>query len=220
MSIKQLFVTIVLGLALSQAQAVTVSTSTSSDAVMEDFSTLPTGESSFFDGNGVSVAEHFFGQTVNDPGGSGFETVSGSPSGPLALTTTNGGIWDIQGVAGLAGGSSGSDIGEGIVSFLFDYDIFSFGTLIGGTNGGSATFDFFARDGSIIDSILFGVTNTDFTFSSSVAFAGVTMSNTDPAGIAYDNIRFAAASVPEASSMVLFGLGLLGMGFMRRRNYK
>ncbi len=206
---------------IAGAGPITLSYSTSSETLMENFSSLPSGTyDGIFDGNNVKVGESFVGQTVGTTVGSDgytYETVSGVPTDPLTLATPDlgDGIAGSTGVTGLYGdGINGFDLGEGLVSILFDYNITEFGLAIRGSNGGEATFNFFGRDGSLIDSITFTTlvgSLPEYTFSSTVAFAGITISNTDTYGLSYDEFRFAeqAEPVPEPSTLPLLALGLL-----------
>jgi hypothetical protein len=86
----------------------------------------------------------------------------------------------------------------------------------GAQAGGLTTLFFYGSDGSLVDTVataLFG----SLTFTSTQAFRGVAIQNTDPAGQAYDSLRFDAAQVPEPGTLALFGIGLLGMGLARRK---
>ncbi|MFT5132967.1 MAG: hypothetical protein ACI9SC_001436 [Gammaproteobacteria bacterium] len=125
---------------------ITVSSGTSSATLMEDFGGLNSSSTSFYDGNGVNVAETFAGLTVVDPGVSGFESYSGLPTSPLSLYAggaASTGVasiifgTDFDFVFGLAGGTTIDDIGEGVVALLFYYDIIELGLTIVGNNGGS-----------------------------------------------------------------------------------
>lgn len=204
----------------ANADPISVAAGVSSGTLQEDFSTVPGGASASFSGTNVSAAESFVGLTVNDPGGSGFESYSGTPTNPLALDigAASDGIWNIQGVAGLAGGTGAQDIGEGVIAFLFDFDILGLGLDINGAtpNSGLTTFFFYASDGSLVDTIATALIGS-ISFSSTQVFRGVAIQNTDPGGQAYDNLRFDAASVPEPGTLALLGIGLFGMGLARRR---
>jgi len=198
---------------------------------LEDFESLaaPPYPGAPFDGvvdlDGSAYAERFAGQTL---GASGlFDTLSGLPSGPLSLVAgaasqnlvaaTLGSV----GVSGLgAAGFPAEDAnGEGAFSILLDVDSAEFGIEILGANAGTATFDFYRRDGSLIESVtLTGLSDGLYGFAregGEIDIAGVSITNDDPAGIGFDNVRFA---VPEPGSAGLLALGLLGTGLAARRS--
>ncbi|UCH84656.1 MAG: hypothetical protein JSW50_02890, partial [Candidatus Latescibacterota bacterium] len=117
--------------------------------------------------DGADFAERFVGQTLTINGN--FDILSGTPSGPLSLQVGapnhNVGVveapscgptqiltgWGPPGYPDFSGG------GEGCFAVLFDFDQSEFGFRICGGNGGTATINFFQRNGSLIDQIV--VTN-------------------------------------------------------------
>lgn len=83
---------------------------------------------------------------------------------------------------------------------LFDYDQSEFGFELIGGGGGPATVDFFRRDGSLIDSIEIPNLSVDsygFQRAGGIAdIAGISIQNTDPAGIVFDNLCHDTEGVP------------------------
>jgi hypothetical protein len=59
--------------------------------------------------------------------------------------------------------------------------------------------------------------NTFFGFQSDSLFTTVEFIGVQDDGFGMDNVRYGASSVPEPSVVALFGLGLAGIGFARRR---
>lgn len=166
----------------ASALPITGMAGTSSHAIVETFAGLGPNEhvGIFFGSGGLQVAEGFVGQTISGGGdSSGFETFSGTPTGQLTLEVpaAEDGLWGCcGGVAGIAGnfilGVIGSgDIGEGVVSMLFAQDQLEIGFNQNGS--GDVTVGFFARDGSILDTVLLTGFKGDRKYTSNgPAFAG------------------------------------------------
>ncbi len=152
-------------------------------------------------GGGINIGERFQGQSLSYSGDSDIlsasasselQVISGSPNQNLNVFNYSGS--NVLTGLGRQGFPSGNAIGEGSVAILFDTDQSQFGFQSVGGNSGSATFHFFRRDGSLIDTI----TPTELTSNSFGVkrdegvrdIAGISIHNTDPGGIGYDNFVF------------------------------
>src|SRR5437762_1665471 len=114
---------------------------------------------------------------------------------------------------------------EGSFAVLFSTDQCEFGFQLVGGNGGSATIDFFARDGSLIAEILVaGLADAFYGFSRDGGIkdiAGISITNNDPAGIGLDNLKHdvqTTIGAPEPGTRALLGLAILCMVYVRRGN--
>lgn len=151
--------------------------------------------------NGAVFGERFAGQTVTSQGD--HDSVTGPASRPLTLVPgapgQNLSVVHFSGSNVLNGyGSAGypkrNAQGEGAISFLFDTNQSALAFQIRGGEAGGAEVVFFARDGDIITKMklppagehAFGFLRSD----GSADIAGVLLTNTDPQGLALDNVRF------------------------------
>lgn len=185
--------------------------------------------------NGVGLGERFVGQTVTPVGS--FDQLGGAPTGPLALAFgaanqnlnvfLNGGSQVLTGL-GTLGFPDFDAIGEGAFSVLFSSDQSQFGFQLVGGNGGDAFLSFFRADGSLISNVtLSGLADNFYGFSREGGLSdirGISIWNTDPGGIGFDNLKHDVASnipaegaVPEPSTWAMLILGFAGVGFMSYR---
>ena len=162
---------------------------------------------------GLALGERFVGQSLD---GAPHDRLEGAPSAPLSLAATKPG--EGQSTAyhagfgsialfplGPAGFPAVEARGEGAVALLFATDITAFALTLHadyadplGTRPlpGTATLNFYDRSGGLIDrhEITLGTGPLPLAFQSTgPGFAGVTLTNDDPGGLAVDDIRYPLA---------------------------
>ena len=183
---------------------------------------------------GASFGERFTGQTLSYSGNS--DVLSGTPTGGLSLQAgaagqnlnsyTRSPDGNILTGLGRLGFPDFNAIGEGAIAILFDHDQSEFGFQSVGGDLGGATFEFWDRTGSLIDTITPENLGTDFFGFSREGgvqdIAGISIWNTDPAGIGFDDIIFDVPgdddiTVPEPGPLALLAIGLIASGFSRRK---
>ncbi|MEX0800787.1 MAG: LPXTG cell wall anchor domain-containing protein [Dehalococcoidia bacterium] len=159
-----------------------------------------------FESDGADFAERFAGQTLSANGD--FDVLSGTPSDPLSLQLgaanqnlnvfVNGPSQVLAGL-GPAGFPNFEAVGEGAFAVLFDFDQSEFGFDLVGGGAGDATVDFFARDGTLIDSIvLSGLSDQSYGFQRAGGandIAGISVQNSDDGGVGFDNLCHDVAGV-------------------------
>jgi len=150
--------------------------------------------------DGISFGERFVGQTLSYA--LNFDVLSGSPTNPLTLVAGAPsenllvGILALGGLGPVASGVPGQAIGEGSVAVSLDEDQAEVGFAALGTNMGTATLDFFRRDGSLIQTVV--VTDLDSLFlgygfrrvGGITDIAGFSIQNADEGGVFYDNFCY------------------------------
>jgi hypothetical protein len=202
---KMLFAVLVsLFFSQSLLAAINWSETVSTKAIVEDFESYALGN---VDGtlsiNVGTAGETFVGQSVSEA--TGWDVVSGTPTNSLtiAASTDEIQVYAYPNFSNSLLGLTGGTIGLGAVSFLFDLDQTELGLAILGANQGDVTFQFFDRTGASVGTavVTLTVTNSNFTLTSDAgSFAGVTITNNDPAGITYDDLRLDAGTAPEPPS--------------------
>jgi hypothetical protein len=170
---------------------------------------------SIFESGGASFAERFVGQTLSYSGD--HDVLSGTPSNPLSLqvgdpdqninvvSSADCGTDNVMDGLGHLGYPSVSAIGEGSFAVLFDFDQSEFGFVLCGGDGGTATVDFFRRDGSLIDRIVLGgLASQTYAFSRAGGIhdiAGISVYNDDPAGVGFDDLCHDVPAVEAAYAL-------------------
>lgn len=153
---------------------------------------------------GASFAERFAGQTLAAAGD--FDTVTGPALSPLTLLPGAPGQTlsvvrmlgsNILNGFGPAGYPQVSAQGEGAIAVLFDEDQPALSLQILGGEKGQAQIQFWSRSGALIHTEVIatdGPLSLGFLRTGNVPdIAGLVITNTDPQGLAIDNLRFGPA---------------------------
>lgn len=203
-------------------------TAGAANAVVITFDSVPSNGNTFVEETPISTQGFLFGSAhyhlVDDPSISGLadngSAVYIAEEGPksdgtefgldITMSMASGGAFTLNGF-------SGAEL------FIDPLEPFSNADVImvsGVLAGGGTVSNFFLLDGIIdgiggqpdFQSFLLDATFTDLI---SVTFSG--LSNTAPGGgLALDNFDV-TTGVPEPATLAILGLGLVGLGFMRRR---
>lgn len=150
---------------------------------------------------GAGFAERFAGQELGASGD--FDTVSGAAFAPLTLIPGAPGETlsvvrmygsNILNGYGPAGYPKVNAQGEGAIAVLFDTDQPALSFQVLGGESGRAQVQFLRRDGSQIHVVVIenlGPVSLGFLRQDAIAdIAGFVITNTDPQGLAIDNLRF------------------------------
>lgn len=156
--------------------------------------------------DGARFGEHFHGQMRGAVGD--FDVIAGQALGPLTLRPGPAGeLFSIHrlGPSNVINGFGPARFpkreaqGEGALAVLFDDDQPALSFDILGGEDGTALITFLRRDGTVIDAVeLTPLSDREFGFMRQALrpdIAGFVITNTDPEGIAVDNLRFGA--VPQ-----------------------
>jgi hypothetical protein len=174
-------------------------------------------------GNTVSFGEFFSGQTVI---GAGVRTLTGSPTGPLALVQNGNAFITTDGANPTSPVLSGTPRFNGPISFTFATPVAAVGLSGGYFDAvGATTIEAFDSAGLSLGSIVNSALGVEFyglfdSSGSNIAGVSFYITGSEPAGFAIDNVTFGDADVvvraPEPATLATFGLMLAGFAWSRR----
>lgn len=225
---KKIILSMMTGLALGAAHAGVIIDNTVTGTVVNNFNALATGNvAGLITQTGATYGERFTNQVLSTA--SGFDSLTGIPSKltllPGATTPDNIGITFFGGSNAIYGDLNGLG-GEGALSILLGSGTDIFGFNIVGSDRGPFTAQFFQKNGNLLGTITqTNLTDGFFGFRTTAndKIFGVSLTNTDQFGIAYDNVTFNQMNtgvIPEPASLALLGLGLAGLAAVRRRKQR
>ncbi len=163
---------------------------------------------------GISFGQMLVGQTQSEI--NGFDVITGTPTGPVTIDETTdaavgvnilpflGTIIDGLGSVGFPDPAA---IGDGAVTVLYDQSQSVVAFDVVGANGGEMTIQFFNRAGMLLDTItVFGVMPNTYVFGNGgTTIAAMTITNTDPGGLGFDNFIFTPNGSSGAASCDIGG---------------
>ena len=154
--------------------------------------------------DGAIFGERFAGQTVSSQGdhdvieGAALQPLTiipGADGQNLSIVFFNGN--NVLNGYGVAGFPKRDAQGEGAIAFLFDDDQSALAFQVRGGEAGNARVSFLARNGTVLATLdLPPVAEHAYGFLRATGandIAGIVLTNSDPQGLAIDNIRFERA---------------------------
>lgn len=151
-------------------------------------------------------------------------TASGVAGGQPSVQTSNSAITGFNTTSGgsrFVQNSSNNDL-----TFNFSTGISAFGAYVTGLGTATGTVSLTFNDGSsqainlstVIGQSGGGVGFIGFTLSGATLLTSVTLDGTTGSDVwGVDDVQFGSAAVPEPASLAMWGLGVIGVVFARRR---